>query len=52
MNTIGSGKGLKNFDQWTEELAKQIVLRSDEEDRKPLWKANEIFNDGDFEEEG
>jgi hypothetical protein len=42
---------LKDFDQWTEEVSKQIVIRSDEEDMKALGKANEIFVDDDFEEE-
>jgi hypothetical protein len=51
INTAGGGKGLKNFDQWTEELSKQIVIRSDEEGMKALGKANEIFVDDDFEEE-
>jgi len=51
ISTVGSGKSLKNFDQWTEELSKQIVIRSDEEDMKALGKANEIFVDDDFEEE-
>lgn len=43
---------MKNFDQWTEELSKQIAIQSDEQDMKPIGKANEIFNDDDFEEEG
>ena len=51
INTVGSGKGLKNFDQWIEELSKQPVIRSDEEGTKTLWKANENINDDDFEEE-
>jgi hypothetical protein len=42
---------LKNFDQWTEELSKQVVIRSDEEEMKTLWKANENLADDDFEEE-
>ena len=42
---------MKNFDQWTEELSKQIVTRSDEQDMKALWKANETLVDDDFEEE-
>ena len=42
---------LKNFDQWIEELSKQIVVRSDEEDVKTLWKANEKLADDDLEEE-
>ncbi len=51
ISTVGSGKGLKNFDQWTEELSKQIVIRSDDQDMKTLWKANETLVDDDFEEE-
>jgi hypothetical protein len=51
INTVGSGKTMRNFDQWTEELSKQIVDQSDEEERKALGKANEIFVDDDFEEE-
>jgi len=42
---------LKNFDQWTEELSKQIIIQSDEEDTKTFWKANENLADDDFEEE-
>ena len=51
ISTVGSGKSLKNFDQWTEELSKQIVIRSDEEDMKALGKANETLVNDDFEEE-
>lgn len=51
INTIGGGKSLKNFDQWTEALSKQIAIQSDEQDMKSIAKANEIFNDDDFEEE-
>ena len=43
---------MKNFDQWTEELSKQVAIQSDEQDMTPIGKANEIFNDDDFEEEG
>ena len=42
---------MKNFDQWTEELSKQIVIRSDDQDMKALCKANEALVDEDFEEE-
>jgi hypothetical protein len=42
---------LKNFDQWTEELSKQVVIQSDEEDMKTLWKVNENLAVDDFEEE-
>ncbi len=42
---------MKNFDQWIEELSKQITIRSEEQETEPLWKANENFADHDFEEE-
>ena len=42
---------MKNFDQWMEELSKQIAIRSDEQDTKALWKAEENVVDDDFEEE-
>jgi hypothetical protein len=42
---------LENFDQWMEELSKQIITRNDEQDTKTLWKANENLVDDDFEEE-
>jgi hypothetical protein len=42
---------LRNFDQWTEELSKQIVIRSDEGETKVLWKADENLVDDDSEEE-
>jgi hypothetical protein len=46
---------LKNFDQWTEEISKQVVIPSDEEgvegDVKVLWKANDLLISDDFEEE-
>jgi hypothetical protein len=41
---------LKNFDQWTEELSREIYVRNDEENMKIFWKVNEIFDD-DVEEE-
>ena len=50
-NTAGGRNSLKNFDQWTKELSKQIVIQSDEEDMKAIGKANEFVNDDDFEEE-
>jgi len=34
-----------------EELYRQIVIQSDEQDMKAIGKANEIFNDDDLEEE-
>ncbi len=51
INTVGSGEDMGNFDQWTEGLSKQVIVQSDEEDKKALSKANEMFNDDDFEEE-
>ena len=51
INTVGSGKGMRNFDQWTEELSKQIVIRADEQDTKTLCKADENLVNDDFEEE-
>jgi hypothetical protein len=51
INIAGGRNSLKNFDQWTKELSKQIVLQSDEQDMKATGKANEFFNDDDFEEE-
>ncbi len=47
---IGGREGVKNFDQWTEELSKEIYIQNNDEDMKVFWKANEIFDD-DFEEE-
>ena len=43
-------EGVKNFDQWTEELSKEIFARTEQEEIKVLWNWNEIFED-DFEEE-
>jgi len=41
---------LKNFDQWAEELSKEIFVRSDDEETRVLSKLNEM-TDEDFEEE-
>jgi len=41
---------LKNFDQWTEELSREIFDRSDEDEAKILSRLNEM-TDEDFEEE-
>jgi hypothetical protein len=41
---------LKNFDQWTEELSKEIFVRSDDEDTRVLSKLNEMIGE-DYEEE-
>lgn len=51
LNIIGEEKEVKNFDQWTEELSKEIFTRSDQEEMKVLWKWNEIFDDDSEEEE-
>jgi hypothetical protein len=48
--TVGRGEALKNFDQWVEELSKQIFIQNDKEDMKIVWKMNEAFDD-DLEEE-
>jgi len=42
---------VKNFDQWTEELSKDVFPQADEDDGKVLLKADEIFVEDDFEEE-
>ena len=42
---------MRNLDQWMEELSKQIIIQSDEQETKPLWKANENLVEDDFEEE-
>ena len=41
---------MKNFEQWAQDLSKQIFVRNEEEDMKIFWKMNEAFDD-DFEEE-
>jgi len=50
LNTLGGGEELKNFDQWAEELSKEIFVRSDDEETRVLSKLNEM-TDEDFEEE-
>jgi hypothetical protein len=42
---------VKNFEQWTEELSKQVSVQTDEENMKVLYKAKEIFVEDDLEEE-
>jgi hypothetical protein len=49
--TVGGGKRVKNFDQWIEELSKDVFTQADEDDRKVLLKTDEIFVEDDFEEE-
>jgi hypothetical protein len=51
LNIIGGKEEVKNFDQWTEELSKEIFARTDQEDMKVLWKWNEILDDDSEEEE-
>jgi hypothetical protein len=41
---------VKNFDQWTEELSKEIYVRNDEDEARILSRLNEL-TDEDFEEE-
>ena len=50
LNTVGGGDMLKNFDQWAEELSKEIFVRNDEEDARDLSRLNEM-TDENFEEE-
>ena len=42
---------VKNFDQWTEELSKQVFVQTDEENVKVLYKAKEVLVEDGFEEE-
>jgi hypothetical protein len=42
---------VKNFDQWTEALLRDINFQSDEENTKVLLRSDECVDD-DFEEEG
>jgi hypothetical protein len=41
---------LKDFDQWTEALSKEISFQSDEANTKTLLRSEGYFDD-DFEEE-
>jgi hypothetical protein len=41
---------VKNFDQWTEELSKEIFVRNDEDEAKILSRLIEM-TDEDFEKE-
>ena len=50
IDKVGGGETLKNFEQWAQDLSKQIFVRNEEEDIKIFWKMNEAFDD-DFEEE-
>ena len=44
-------KDLKNFDQWMEELSKKNIIQNEEQETKPLWKADENLAEDDSEEE-
>jgi len=50
LNILVGGEGVKNFDQWTEELSKEIYVRNDEDEVRILSRLNEM-TDEDFEEE-
>lgn len=41
---------MKDFDQWIEELSKEIFVRNDEDETKILSRLSEM-TDEDFEEE-
>jgi hypothetical protein len=41
---------MKNYDEWTEELSKEIFIRSDDEETKILSRLHELTEE-DFEEE-
>jgi len=44
------GGGMKNFDQWTEELSKEIFVHSEDDQVKILSRLDEMA-DEDYEEE-
>ena len=50
LNILVGGEGVKNFDQWIEELSKEIYVRNDEDETRILSRLNEM-TDEDFEEE-
>jgi hypothetical protein len=50
LNILVGGEGVKNFDQWTEELSKDIYVRNDEDEARIFSSLNEM-TDEDFEEE-
>ncbi len=41
---------MKNFDQWTEELSKEIFIHTEEDDTRVLSRLNEMA-DEEYEEE-
>jgi len=44
------GGEMKNFDQWTEELSKEIFIQTEEDQTRILSRLNEM-TDEDYEEE-
>ncbi|MGA2517727.1 MAG: hypothetical protein ABSG44_14405 [Thermodesulfobacteriota bacterium] len=42
---------MRNFDQWTEELARDAFVRTDEEDGKVFLKTDDLFIEDDFDKE-
>jgi hypothetical protein len=51
LNTTGGGEKVKDFDQWTEELSKQVFAQTDEDNMNIFYKPKEIYVEDDFEEE-
>jgi hypothetical protein len=49
-NTVGGEGLLKTFDQWTEELSKEVFVQNNEDEARILSRLNEM-TDEDFEEE-
>ena len=50
LNILVGGEGVKDFDQWTEELSGEMFVRNDEDEARILSRLNEM-TDEDFEEE-
>ena len=44
------GGEMKNFDQWTEELSKEIFIQTEEDQTRIISRLNEMV-DEDYEEE-
>ncbi len=44
------GEEMKNFDQWMEELSKEIFIQTEQDQTKILSRLNEM-GDEDYEEE-
>ena len=51
LKTDWEQKDLRNFDQWMEELSKKNIIQNEEQETKPLWKADENLAEDDSEEE-